>query len=65
MKKMSAICLLAMFFSMTATPIFSAIDYSSLVAQRGCCSHHGGVKGCNGSGRTICNDGSLSPTCRC
>lgn len=34
-------------------------------AQRGCCSHHGGVAGCNSSGRTICADGSLSPTCTC
>jgi len=35
-------------------------------AQRGCCSHHGGVAGCNESGRQICNDGgTLSPTCTC
>ena len=36
-----------------------------VVAQRGCCSHHGGVAGCNSSGRQICNDGTLSPTCTC
>lgn len=34
-------------------------------AQRGCCSHHGGVSGCSNSGRTICNDGTLSPSCTC
>lgn len=65
MKKISLICLLAAFFVMTAAPIISAVDYSSLVARRGCCSHHGGVKGCNGNGRTVCNDGSVSPTCQC
>lgn len=34
-------------------------------AQRGCCSHHGGVAGCSSSGRTICNDGTYSPSCTC
>ncbi len=34
-------------------------------AQRGCCSHHGGVVGCSSSGRQICKDGTLSPTCTC
>ena len=34
-------------------------------AQRGCCSWHGGVAGCDSSGRTICADGSLSPSCTC
>lgn len=34
-------------------------------AQRGCCSWHGGVAGCNSSGRTICADGTLSPSCTC
>lgn len=34
-------------------------------AKRGCCSHHGGVCGCNDSGRQVCCDGSLSPTCTC
>lgn len=33
--------------------------------RRGCCSHHGGVAGCNSNGRQICNDGTLSPTCTC
>lgn len=34
-------------------------------AGRGCCSHHGGVAGCNANGRQICNDGTLSPSCTC
>lgn len=38
---------------------------SSVVARRGCCSHHGGVVGCSPSGRQVCADGSLSPTCTC
>ena len=31
---------------------------------RGCCSHHGGVCGCN-AGRAVCCDGKLSPSCPC
>jgi hypothetical protein len=34
------------------------------VQQRGCCSWHGGVDGCS-SGRVVCKDGSLSPSCTC
>jgi hypothetical protein len=34
------------------------------LARRGCCSHHGGVCGCQG-GRTVCCDGSYSPSCGC
>lgn len=34
-------------------------------AQKGCCSHHGGVAGCSSDGRQICNDGTYSPTCTC
>ena len=37
----------------------------SVTAKSGCCSHHTGVAGCNSSGRQICNDGTLSPTCTC
>lgn len=32
--------------------------------RRGCCSWHGGVCGCDqATGRVICCDGTLSPTC--
>lgn len=34
-------------------------------AQKGCCSHHGGVSGCSYSGRIICNDGTYSKSCTC
>ena len=34
-------------------------------AARGCCSHHGGVSGCSESGRQVCRDGTLSPSCTC
>ena len=35
------------------------------LAGRGCCSHHGGECGCSDSGRDICCDGTLSPSCGC
>jgi hypothetical protein len=35
-----------------------------VVEKRGCCSHHGGVCGCQG-GRAKCCDGTLSPSCGC
>ncbi|MDR2219756.1 MAG: hypothetical protein LBE24_04155 [Methylobacillus sp.] len=34
------------------------------LAQRGCCSWHGGVCGCSG-GRAMCCDGKPSPSCGC
>jgi hypothetical protein len=34
------------------------------IARRGCCSHHGGVCGCE-SKSIVCCDGSHSPTCGC
>lgn len=34
-------------------------------AQRGCCSHHGGVASCDPSGKYRCVDGTLSPSCTC
>ena len=46
--------------------ILLALFTVSLYAQRGCCSWHGGVAGCDpSSGRQICRDGSLSPSCTC
>ncbi|MBN1663424.1 MAG: hypothetical protein JW943_07480 [Deltaproteobacteria bacterium] len=32
--------------------------------RRGCCSHHGGVCGCQ-DGRALCCDGTVSPSCGC
>jgi hypothetical protein len=35
-------------------------------ATSGCCSHHGGVCGCDSSvGKQSCCDGTLSPSCTC
>lgn len=34
-------------------------------AAKGCCSHHGGVSGCSSTGKQICSDGTLSPSCTC
>lgn len=36
-----------------------------LLARRGCCSWHGGMSGQCQDGRVVCNDGTLSPSCRC
>lgn len=44
---------------------FIVLNPINVNAQRGCCSHHGGVSGCTSSGRTICSDGTLSPSCTC
>lgn len=41
------------------------IPISNVDARRGCCSWHGGVCGCGSNGRTICCDGTYSPTCTC
>lgn len=42
----------------------SAGTLPGTLAQRGCCSWHGGVCGCYGS-RVVCCDGRLSPSCTC
>lgn len=39
-------------------------NYQPTEQRRGCCSHHGGVCGCQG-GRALCCDGTLSPSCGC
>lgn len=40
-------------------------NISNVQARRGCCSWHGGVCGCSESGRQVCCDGTLSPSCGC
>jgi len=46
--------------------ILLAMANSISYAQRGCCSHHGGVAYCdNNIGRQVCRDGSYSPSCGC
>lgn len=49
-----------------AVVLFFSLFWTSFAfAGRGCCSHHGGECGCSESGRSICCDGMLSPTCTC
>ena len=48
----------------TQSPYSVQSDYSDQLAQQGCCSHHGGVCGCE-SGRAVCCDGQFSPSCGC
>lgn len=50
-----------MFIFITIIIVYPQVAF----AQRGCCSRHGGVVGCSSSGKQICGDGTLSPTCRC
>lgn len=38
---------------------------SNVAARRGCCSHHGGVRGDCRYGKQVCNDGTTSPSCIC
>lgn len=62
-----AMLLVLSMFAMTESDNLLAkklIDEQVIIAQRGCCSHHGGVCGCS-SGRAKCCDGSLSPSCGC
>lgn len=43
-----------------------SLPLTSVYATAGCCSHHGGVNGCNAStNHQLCKDGSSSPTCLC
>lgn len=42
-----------------------ALNKEEKIAARGCCSWHGGVCGCSPSGRAVCCDGQLSPSCGC
>lgn len=48
------------------TPLFLFVSAASIEARQGCCSHHGGVCGCDSSaGRQVCCDGTYSPSCTC
>lgn len=46
--------------------LFLSLIFSQAYAAAGCCSHHGGVKGCNtATNYELCKDGTTSPTCLC
>ena len=48
----------------SADTICGLLADASQVQGSGCCSSHNGVCGCSG-GRSLCCDGTLSPTCTC
>lgn len=55
-------------FVFTLLIVFFYLYFNPYViqAKQGCCSHHGGVSGCDTSvGRYVCNDGTYSPSCGC
>jgi hypothetical protein len=52
-----------LFFAIIASLFF--LSSSNVYARSGCCSWHSGVCGCSQTGRQICCDGSLSPSCTC
>ena len=44
----------------------ASLQSNNTEPRQGCCSWHGGECGCNyATGRVICCDGTLSPTCTC
>lgn len=48
-----------------STEKLAKVESKSKEQRSGCCSWHGGQCGCDSSGRVICCDGTLSPTCYC
>ena len=61
MKKFFICLILLALCSFTYISVVNSLNADN---RSGCCSHHGGVCGCSG-GRTVCCDGSYSPSCRC
>ena len=44
----------------------TSIQFNDIEGRSGCCSWHDGVCGCDErTGRVICCDGTLSPSCTC
>jgi len=60
MKKLGVLIWVATFLLVCGVFYISRVE-----AQSGCCSWHGGESWCSSSGRTICGDGTLSPSCTC
>jgi len=53
------------FFSIKPNQAFGQCD-ANPIQRSGCCSHHGGVCGCNQTyHRYQCCDGAISPSCGC
>lgn len=52
--------------TLLSSAVALALLASPVWAQSGCCSHHGGVAGCNtATGYELCKDHTTSPTCKC
>ena len=45
--------------------VLASFSLTESFAKAGCCSHHGGMAGCNTSGQQLCKDGTVSPSCPC
>lgn len=46
--------------------LITLLAFNTAYAAAGCCSHHGGVQGCNTqTNHDLCKDGTTSPTCLC
>lgn len=70
MRKLCILTIMALFLGFQSNlGVLSAFDQpttiGTMIAKRVCCSHHGGVAGCNANGSVKCNDGTTSPTCTC
>lgn len=59
-------CALVAALVLASSSMGVASSCASIPGRQGCCSHHGGVCGCNaGTGMQRCCDGADSPSCRC
>lgn len=73
MKTIIGLILVVFLITLSAGVLLAAPDAQDIQAcgvdelkgLQGCCSHHGGVYGCDAYGRVICNDRTTSPSCRC
>lgn len=64
MKKLILILIFSIFNFVASAAEIKDFNSKDILAQRGCCSHHGGVCGCGGY-KLQCCDGTLSPSCKC
>lgn len=59
LKSTASICVILLAASLLQMP-------ASFAGCPGCCSQHGGVSSsCSSSGRIVCSDGTVSPSCSC
>lgn len=66
MKNTASLYPFNLFSKMLMIMFLLSLPLMGVNAAPGCCSHHGGVGGCNAStGKQLCRDGSISPSCPC